>query len=431
MMLMAPVNSSLQKNEAHAIFGIADTTIIIGDLGPQFFKEFALDNIAFMLARAAVNKMVQSTVRWINSGFKGSPSFVTDLDGFLLNVADEVAGDFIDGTELGFLCSPFQLNIRAALATQYYQTGSQRDPYACTLSGVVDNVGDFIDDGNVNSWGRWFQVTTRPQNNQYGAFALAQGELDARITNARGEEIQLLNFSGGFLSFEECTQLEGGGEECTITTPGRVIADSLNKSLGAGQDSLIQADEINEIVGALLGQLVNQVLGGAGGLLGASSGGYSRDTSRPYLDRLNDESDTLLSDAAKTEIKGTQNLEKQIRNQYAQIQSSIAEIQSEANRIVDENSCSISTTLPSALTLAKSAADTEVSRSTTNINTLDRLLARYDSDPTETAAEFESLKEFEIFHTTDDISTASYLQNDVSVTGLDFISNISSSCGSA
>ena len=68
-------------------------------------KEFTLDGIVAGLLKTALKSITRSILNWINSGFKGSPAFVTDLDGFLLDLADQTAGDFIYGTKLGFLLS--------------------------------------------------------------------------------------------------------------------------------------------------------------------------------------------------------------------------------------------------------------------------------------------------------------------------------------
>jgi hypothetical protein len=58
----------------------------------------------------------------------------------------------------------------------------------------------------------------------------------------------------------------------TTVTPGSVISDQLDKQLGLGSDKLAAADEINEIVSALLNQVISHVIGGIGsGLRGLSS----------------------------------------------------------------------------------------------------------------------------------------------------------------
>ncbi|HEX5774476.1 MAG TPA: hypothetical protein VFY28_00725, partial [Candidatus Paceibacterota bacterium] len=67
-----------------------------------------------------------------------------------------------------------------------------------------------------------------------------------------------------------------------VRTPGTVISNRINASLGLGEQSLVTADEVDEVLGALFTQLVNQVLG-SGGLLGVSS--PSSGGGRSYIDQ--------------------------------------------------------------------------------------------------------------------------------------------------
>jgi hypothetical protein len=107
----------------------------------------------------------------------------------------------------------------------------------------------------------------------------AQAGARARIVNAQGEEIKLLEFGDGFLSGEICEIVHGASsprEDCFITKPGKIIEEALSFNLDSGRQSLIAADEINEIIAALLGQLAQTVMTGAAGLLGLSDGtGYT------------------------------------------------------------------------------------------------------------------------------------------------------------
>ena len=57
-------------------------------------------------------------------------------------------------------------------------------------------------------------------------------------------------------------------EDCFISTPGKIIEEQLSFNLDSGRQSLVAADEINEILGALIGFLAEEALTGIGGLLG-------------------------------------------------------------------------------------------------------------------------------------------------------------------
>ncbi len=254
------------------------TSLVSSATNALNIKEWTLDGIAFALINIVLQQMSRSIVTWIKSGFNGSPAFVTDFGGFMTNIADGVAGTIIWGSELGFLCSPFKLDIRLALDLQYKK--SRDFNVQCKLSDVVKNMDSFTK-GNflAGGWNGWFSMTTNPTNNPYGALAFAQSQLTTRIANSKGQQIKLLDFGKGFYSKQECKFKPTDEEtptDCKTVTPGDTINAQLNSTLDSGQKRIQVADEINEIVGALFSQLAYQAFAGAGGLLGlttSSSGG--------------------------------------------------------------------------------------------------------------------------------------------------------------
>jgi len=290
----------------------------------MWIKEYILDPLAWAVAKSLVQQIVNSTVKWINSGFSGSPSFVTNPTQFFENVGDQATGAFLaQNGPLSSLCSPISLNVRLAIALDRGGTGPS--PYTCTLSKIINNVqgatingftaGDF-------SQGGWpaFAALAEPQNSFYGAYIEAESNLSANIAKQTQQIKNELQQGQGFLTFKECkddssitddqanradisgdssikyNDKTGSYQRCTNSTPGSTISASLNKALGAPQDSLITADEIDEIIGALASQLINQVLG-PGGLLGTtqSSGGGGTPS---YLTRIEAEASVANGEAA-------------------------------------------------------------------------------------------------------------------------------------
>jgi hypothetical protein len=227
-------------------------------------KELFLDGIVTSASKVIISNLTQSIVTWINSGFRGSPAFITDPERYLTDVGDQIVGNFIAGTELGFMCEPFSLDLRIALNIDFNTTFTQRN--YCRLSDVVSNSENFAKftagDFNQGGWNSFFEISQTPSNNPLGALAVSREELAKRV--ARGQEIELLklNWGEGFLSYRECLA-EDQSRKCVqygdIQTPGSVINDQLNQSLSTGQRQLELADEFNEIVGALVGQLVQTV----------------------------------------------------------------------------------------------------------------------------------------------------------------------------
>jgi len=263
-----------------------------------WIKENILDGIGWALAKAIISQMTSSILNWVNSGFQGSPAFVTDMEGFLLGVADRHFGRFLEelGGPFSFICAPFRLDVRVALAVSYEsaRTTGAPTPGTCTLTGALANIESFIDGSQTfteaGGWDSWFTMTTQPMKyTSYGNLLEAQAQASARIVNARGEEVKLLEFGQGFLSSKICENVDdesGGHQRCGITTPGQVINEALTFQTSAGQRSLIEADEINEIISAVFAQLSQQAIVGVGGLLGLTGGtGYSY-TPVPYTSQL-------------------------------------------------------------------------------------------------------------------------------------------------
>jgi hypothetical protein len=296
----------------------ANTGITAGATAGLLNKEL-LDGIAWAVAKQLMSQMTQSLVNWINSGFQGSPAFITDLNGFLIDALDTAAGQYI--SSLGgvgeFICSPFRLDIQVALSVSYQQarSGMPSGPTApaCRLSDIENNIEDFFSGVSDGGWEEWLSITSNPQNTPYGAYLAAEAELDIRLRNQAGQEIEIASWSDGFMSKRVCEAIEGKpsgfGANCKITTPGKVISEALTFQLSTGQRTLIEADEINEIIGALISQLTLQAMRGINGLLGlggndayadnsfGSSGGSS------YIDAAREESDNTFIDTSSIKVQ--------------------------------------------------------------------------------------------------------------------------------
>lgn len=329
----------VQPQRANALFGAGD---IVSDPGNTVqgaisavntglssfanyslnYKELVLDGIINMIVKGILQRLTSSVVNWINSGFKGNPSFVTDSAGFFADIGGELVGKFVSNFgPLSGLCSPFSIDLRLALAFKYrpYQR-----KYSCTLNDIIKNVKNAGENASINGFtagdfkqGRWpafVSLSTEPQNNVYGAYLQADSDIRYQIGKEQGQKQKELDQGRGFLSWKNCvpdtTSLEANEaqsyaelfekgtperiaadkeaaayQKCTTETPGSVIAGVLDKQLGAPTDQLNLADEFNEIVNALFAQLVTTVL--QGGLRAASGGGASDPNA--YINQLQKE----------------------------------------------------------------------------------------------------------------------------------------------
>ena len=289
------------------------------------------DGIAWQMAQVVLQELTSSVVNWINSGFEGSPAFLTNPEGFFLDAADQATGAFIaNAGPLSGLCSPFSLDIRLSLALGQASTYNR---YTCTLGTIIKNsrggggvnvsvdqspngatLGDITSGDVLNKSGAisvngssvngfmsgdysqgglpaFLALTTEPQNNAFGASLQAQSDLQMRVLAKQNAINNDLNRGGGFLSWQKCQNVpdsSGGGSSasrqvCRTETPGSVISASLNKELGVPTDRLNLTNSINQIVSALFSQLITRVLSGG---LHSSSQTSSSGSTPSYVSQL-------------------------------------------------------------------------------------------------------------------------------------------------
>lgn len=290
--VFAPLSHDFRVQKAEAVFGVGDTVFEIGQnlftniyntimTTAEKIKSFGLDGIMWALTNRIIEEMINSTTDWVASGFEGDPAFVTDLEGFLLDTADVAAGEFLllEEGPLQFLCSPFKLDIALALDLQYRGRGPYYKP-ECTLSDIAENIDNFLrNDFSDGGWQRWANMTLDPYGNAYGSTFGASAEYNAYIAGARGTNESILRMGSGFFSDQSCEDVNGDGKygtgECVTNTPGTVIEGVLNDALDMPNKRLTVADELDELVGALMTQFVSKALDFAG--FGSGLRGFSAD----------------------------------------------------------------------------------------------------------------------------------------------------------
>jgi hypothetical protein len=266
-----------------------------------------LNPLAWTVAKTAIQSLTKSTVNWINSGFDGSPAYVTDLNQNLRSLGDKVANDFFasleDNTGVN-VRTPFQDQVTQAVRNSYYRsTGSFSRNYNLNAHSSDPNAfisGDFTKGG----FDAWFAVALNDDNNPIGSIFKTKSDLMGQVEAFHQNRLRELQWGNGFLSWRgDCavTQNQQAAandamnapvepaansvplsqeDKCAaynIETPGSVLEHQLNITADSPLKQLELADSFNEIVAALMTQMVSKVLGGTGlaGISHPSSGGGS------------------------------------------------------------------------------------------------------------------------------------------------------------
>ena len=285
-------------------------------------KDFLVDKAGWILAKMIIRGIMQSTIQWINNGFQGNPLYIANPEAFFRTVADQALGEVLS-RYLPQICEPFQINIRKELLLRRASFDSQ---IRCTLSDAINNIEGFVDGtrnqyGQLGGWREWNIMYTDTASNPYGASLLMGAKLSADINAGQNHYQEQLTLGDGFLNLPEpacAKRVEEANNgrtnlkelaKCNTVTPGHVIAYQLDHTLGLGNDSLVAADEIGEVVDALISQLTIQLLTGNGlaGLGGNSN--YSDDSL--YGDFEREQEDIFLREknVALTRITAQKTLE--------------------------------------------------------------------------------------------------------------------------
>lgn len=255
----------------------------------------AIDCILYQVVNTIIEDMIKSITVWAQSGFEGNPVFVTNVGQHMLKTADAVVGQLLL-EKAPLLCSPFKAQIQLALM-QSYQQNSGRIASQCSLTGAVSNIDDFMNgDFNAGGWNGWVEMVSNPYNNPYGAYLETDMEIKIRLINAAGEQTKDISLGSGFLSkkVENCYTPVAEGQEgppapgkkgdagvvCDppqTVTPGSYIQEQVAKSTGLQMDRLSFADELNEMITAIMAYLIRDVLLGEKGLAGYDPADFAND----------------------------------------------------------------------------------------------------------------------------------------------------------
>ncbi|HVV38796.1 MAG TPA: hypothetical protein VHD31_00525 [Candidatus Paceibacterota bacterium] len=329
--------SQLAGTALGSIFGALSGQVNVNDSSTHANQQTdsILKCVTMALARIAIDKITNDTVNWINSGFEGKPAFVQDYNKFFNDVADQAAGSVIEGSNLAFLCSPFQLKVRIAIAQSYAR---RNNAPSCTLSGVVGNIEKFAGgDFSQGGWPGLISFTTMPTNNPFGAYMYGQVAIEGARGSAVLASTQELNNGQGFL----CAKDKDGN----CVTPGSAILGAFNANVQSTLNELNLAQSIDEIIGALTNALITKMFNKGLSNLGNGQNGYGASLSTEDLQAEGEANDLL--DEMQTSVQYAQ--------QYGAVeQGDISDIQNAQANLTTLGNC---WTAANKTDLAQSTAD--------------------------------------------------------------------------
>ena len=192
-------------------------------------KEKCWDAIGYAAAKTALAALTQTTINYINSGFKGNPYWARNEGSLLRSIGDQEIYSFVselNNTEK----YPFGPEIAQSLAT-FYGCDDMLDNGACfrdmAVFTLADDIGsnweDFATDFSVGGWQGWLSLTQNPYNNPIGFNFEASREINRRTDQKQQSLENELLQNGGFLSVKKCVAYFRMEKITSITKDGASV----------------------------------------------------------------------------------------------------------------------------------------------------------------------------------------------------------------
>lgn len=243
------------------------------------------NSIAYCVANAMITYVANSTIAWVQGGFEGNPSFVNNPEQFFKDLANIEAGAFLQELAYGVtglnICEPFRIQIVLTIARNHVgdqqayggSNGYSRGGFGgglssagyggCTLDDIQGNLEGFLrGDFQKGGWSNWLQISQVDSNNPYATYFNLQAQLSGAVNKQASLARVELDWGKGFLSFRKCDEKVPKSEQskCPITTPGNVIQGQLEKTLGLSKDRLVLAEKFDQVIAAVVNQLISTAL---------------------------------------------------------------------------------------------------------------------------------------------------------------------------
>lgn len=286
-----PVQDAAANIFLGTIEGVTTASSAFQDIG-----KMQLDALAYKVAQCTLDQLTNNTIKWIQGGFEESPKFAIDTRSLFEDIANGVSADFANQIRNLQVCD-FTPNFIDDLADRvdiFPQLRRLPPKIQCPFPAQNVSASQFYNEFSVLGW-KGMETSLSDNGNSFGVSILTNDALAARQATAKATSDQKLSWSNGFVDMLEtdpskcnypsdvydpylgwdkkyvpsspnyvgdATMKFIQRESCPTTTPGKVIGDSLMKAIGAKQDKLGFADNMNKIISALIDELTSEAVHG-------------------------------------------------------------------------------------------------------------------------------------------------------------------------
>src|SRR3989338_826038 len=210
-MLMPAVFLSFGPRQAEAVnpVGVPTNDFTVQIIGWKTIAKEVWKQLMMSLARRLINKVTQSTINWINSGFHGNPLFLENPQSFFKDIAKYEVRNLVDTFGYDSRRFPFGRDFALNIIDSYRRQLEDNAEYS--LSKVINDpllLERYRNDFYVGGWNGFLINTQYPQNNYLGFQMLATEVAARKLAGTAQTATQKVNTTLeqglGFLSPKVC-----------------------------------------------------------------------------------------------------------------------------------------------------------------------------------------------------------------------------------
>jgi hypothetical protein len=290
--------------------------------GYLVYKECTLRGIVNRMRENETASLQKAILQAYQRGRSGQPLFSQSLPLEQRTVYDNTVVQSVQGGYLNTIDPAYRNSVQRAVVQGYMAARNQpNQAFSCPSSS--------------NFWDRVGNLAFNPACNSYGAYYLANSAVMNAAASTWNDKLTQLQWGNG--TYPRTIIDPATGEEIVVT-PGAIVGANTLQALQTGFAQLQNANDIDQIVGALFAGITTQVIADQGGLAGLTQKNGSQPS---YLDRVVSESSAGLRNSIGNAALQILGAAKQIEQGFLSTMNAIAQklLDTIGNIRAKENAC--------------------------------------------------------------------------------------------
>lgn len=286
--------------------------------GYLVYKECVLDGVVAAIKNDAVAGLQKQVLRAAESGRNGNAQYLKNHERDLRPGFDAIVVNIVNEAKSSSMCGAFKSRVATAYARNYYEsTRSPTSAVSCSFSSDGERAA-FVNRSAPVNWNTWNNLL-EPKNYELGQYNIVKTRSEAALATQNTNMREMLSWGRGVFSAMD-DNLNPLAQN--VITPGFIIAETLSKMIGAGTDILINANEIDQVNGALQAGLSSTIVSDS--LRGLSGLTRSQNGQPAYIDRMTSEASASVRTGALNAAISILSPARQLETLYKQSKEAIA-----------------------------------------------------------------------------------------------------------